>query len=68
MSTIEQVVTPAEEEKRGRRDRSSEEPGDDAWGAVDWAGLSSRLSAYSLASDEESETGEEPDTEDGEKD
>ena len=35
---------------RGRRDRSASEPGDMSE-TVDWAGLSSRLSAYSLSSD-----------------
>jgi hypothetical protein len=37
--------------RRGRRDQSAEEPGDEAE-AIDWMdGLSSRLSAYSLADD-----------------
>jgi hypothetical protein len=38
-----------EPSKRGKRDRSSGEPGDDE--TMDWAGLSSRLSAYSLSSE-----------------
>jgi acyl-coenzyme A synthetase/AMP-(fatty) acid ligase len=42
---------PAAEAGKSKRKRSLEEPGDDA-GAVEWmAGLSNRLSAYSLAED-----------------
>jgi acyl-coenzyme A synthetase/AMP-(fatty) acid ligase len=47
---------PAAETVKSKGKRSHEEPGDDAGGA-DWmAGLSNRLSAYSLAEDGEQET------------
>jgi hypothetical protein len=49
--------------KRGRRERSAGEPGDMSE-SVDWAGLSSRLSAYSLSTDKPAE---EPSSDDDER-
>jgi hypothetical protein len=61
-----QAAVPGEpaSSRRGRRLRSAGEPGDMSE-AIDWAGLSSRLSAYSLAADEESSESEDEDAANG---